>query len=85
MDPNEVLRLLRELTETADADEYAANQLYVEVAEKFRALDEWMSKGGFLPDAWLPVRSTSLGEQYVTSDQAQAIQDDIEQHFGGLR
>lgn len=51
MDPNETLKRLRELSEQGfpttdnleDADEFHA---------LFRDLDEWLSKGGFLPTAW---------------------------------
>lgn len=59
MDPNETLRRLREKVREARAD--AEVQGYVNlgdavaVLEYFAALDEWLSKGGFLPEAWRPV------------------------------
>lgn len=43
MDPNETLRLLREALLDEDAEM---------TAECAQTLDEWLSKGGFLPDAW---------------------------------
>jgi hypothetical protein len=50
MDPNATLAGLRELVERVqngtgrvDADEFA---------EKFEALDGWITKGGFLPADW---------------------------------
>jgi hypothetical protein len=54
MDVNETLRRLRQLIvdqELADSSEESA-KLGWEAAELFRALDEWLSKGGFLPDDW---------------------------------
>lgn len=42
MDPNEALRLLRKY----------ASDTGGEFGEQFEALDEWLSKGGFLPAAW---------------------------------
>jgi hypothetical protein len=42
MDPNEALRLLRK---------YASDTPGA-LGEQFEALDEWLSKGGFLPTAW---------------------------------
>lgn len=57
MDPNETLKQIRshiaamnaaDLAEDAAAYAFAAMQL----AESVEALDEWLKKGGFLPDAW---------------------------------
>ena len=42
MDPNEALKMIRE----------AATQDAQDMIEPFEALDEWLCKGGFLPDAW---------------------------------
>jgi len=47
MDPNETLRRIRELSERGYDEDDAAS-----VVEAFRDLDEWLSKGGFLPSAW---------------------------------
>lgn len=52
MDPSETLEELRELVQEAfdysSDPEYVANAL----AEKFNELDEWLGKGGALPDDW---------------------------------
>lgn len=54
MDPNAALRRIREsiadMDSTQDDDElyYAFTAL-----EHFRALDEWLSKGGFKPNEWV--------------------------------
>jgi hypothetical protein len=57
MNPNETLRLMREAMQTylqgeATRDREvmadAASDLYTHAA----ALDTWLSRGGFLPDAW---------------------------------
>lgn len=54
MDPDEALRILRLTAKQMDADEnpliFAAHAN--ELIEHFTALDEWLSKGGFLPAAW---------------------------------
>lgn len=54
MDPNETLRLLRltiaQLRVDADPDVRQAHAY--EIAEYAESLDEWISKGGFLPLAW---------------------------------
>lgn len=52
MDPNEALRRLRRLCEAlSDRDDYD-NEVAGELAGQFEALDQWISKGGFLPDDW---------------------------------
>lgn len=50
MDPTALLSELRELCswEQANGDGSFAE----EIVEKFTALDEWISKGGFLPYPW---------------------------------
>lgn len=68
MDPNEALKGLRRSIKNAresgeledNEAEYAALQGVFEYAE---ALDEWLSRGGFLPDAWNQptYRGPSLG------------------------
>jgi hypothetical protein len=54
MDPNETLRLLRLTISQALVDEDPGVQTahLGEIAEYFRALDEWLSRGGFAPKAW---------------------------------
>jgi hypothetical protein len=56
MDPNTVLRALRQLT--ARIDEISANpdrdwsDVALEALEGIDALDGWLTRGGFLPEAW---------------------------------
>lgn len=52
MDPNEALRVVREAARRL-LDEYDAEAAY-ELAERFVALDEWLTRGGFLPAVWWP-------------------------------
>jgi hypothetical protein len=69
MDPNETLATLR--TEAGDIITCIATDpegsdgriiaAAADMAEAFEALDEWLSKGGFLPDAWAP-KSPAYGE-----------------------
>jgi hypothetical protein len=53
MDPNTALRDLREAIAEYDND---MNKTAAGPADRLReaagTLDEWLSKGGFLPDAW---------------------------------
>lgn len=53
MDPNMTLHELRELCGEALAE--SGNKradLVDEIAERFDALDQWLSRGGFVPSAW---------------------------------
>jgi hypothetical protein len=43
MDPNAALRELREAIHQDDTHT---------AAERFEALDEWLSRGGYLPERW---------------------------------
>lgn len=58
MDPNETLKRLQQLHAQyeivggeARRDAWKVEHM-PEFLELFAALDEWISKGGFLPDAW---------------------------------
>lgn len=51
MDPNETLRIIRAQVGMI-LDENDGNSPEA-LAEAVRNLDEWMSKGGFSPDAWV--------------------------------
>lgn len=63
MDPNETLRQIRELLavqhqyedDTTTAGVAARRLAEREIAEHAEALDNWLSRGGFLPDAWRDV------------------------------
>ena len=54
MDPNVALDEMREALKTAGTT--ADNGEWIEAAERAMdraaALDEWLSKGGFLPEGW---------------------------------
>jgi hypothetical protein len=58
LDPNKTLevlraisaRILRNIDEDVALDEDEVSTL----CESFQALDEWISKKGFLPEAWKP-------------------------------
>jgi hypothetical protein len=53
MDPNAALAIVRA----------ALDDMPEEAAEAFRGLDEWLSRGGFLPEAWeRPLASRSWAE-----------------------
>jgi hypothetical protein len=56
MDPDAALDAAREALEALDArDERQrtwSNPELESLVESFRALDEWITKGGFLPAAW---------------------------------
>ena len=54
MDPNQVLKdaraALHEYISTDDDDLIA--EAAVKIIEGFQVLDQWLSKGGFLPNEW---------------------------------
>jgi hypothetical protein len=56
MDPNATLDRIRELVASINKndglDEDDFQSMASELAEYVEALDEWISKGGFLPTAW---------------------------------
>lgn len=54
MDPNQALEDIRSAAREADYALHDISRLlaYARMAEHFEALDQWLSKGGFLPDAW---------------------------------
>lgn len=52
MDPNETLRRIRELSRRILDDGPLNDHVNEELAELCEALDEWLSRGGFLPKAW---------------------------------
>lgn len=65
MDPNETLRLLRAwavyyLDADAPIDRNAPRAS--DAAEAVQALDDWLSSGGLLPEAWQKVRYGQNGE-----------------------
>jgi len=52
MDPNAALANLRALVAESEAGDVDPRDTAEEFHEQFAALDEWLSKGGFLPTAW---------------------------------
>lgn len=56
MDPNATLEEIRQIIQRADNECAAGNDLQLADAHRLldcvQALDEWISKGGFLPKAW---------------------------------
>jgi len=51
LDPNKCLKELRLLV-YEDASVHTAAYNYDELAERFKALDEWIMNGGLLPADW---------------------------------
>lgn len=64
MDPNATLKEIRNLQaevtrrRLAGGSTYHIADLLSAIAERCEALDGWLSKGGFLPDAWTPKDSS---------------------------
>lgn len=58
MDPNAALRTIRSIVKqvlTADQsriDPLALQAAALEMSEAFDGLDEWLTRGGFLPEMW---------------------------------
>lgn len=58
MDPNQTLAEIRQLTDRLlnhDYGSYNHEEVAfdgVTLAEKFQALDEWLTKNGFTPNTW---------------------------------
>lgn len=50
MDPNETLADLRNMFSLSHGDMETAD--VAAIRDRFDALDEWLSKGGFLPGDW---------------------------------
>jgi hypothetical protein len=62
MDPDVALKNARRAVENMDTElDYVDSGAAVELMEAFTALDEWLSKGGFLPRVWAR-RSIQLNE-----------------------
>ncbi len=81
MDPNTTLQELLDLAnavlfggftqEDADSAAIAAE----EMAERVVALHEWISNGGFLPDAWQEVRAAALNPAAKKIQELQQMMD----------
>lgn len=94
MDPNETLRRLRRLQEKFQTGGRMENSrdLADEMAELFEALDGWLSKGGFLPDAWKQAPTAEKDPEFCCSKCGgtgveyaawiDANTGDVNDHFG---
>jgi len=56
MDPNATLQMLRDLLggDSSGKSDFHKKNAWMEAEELFQALDDWLSKGGALPKAWIP-------------------------------
>jgi hypothetical protein len=73
MDPNEALRIIREIVRSIVDDGNEDFYASLELAETFDGLDEWIKGGGFLPKAWKPrvtevVPSMSANSQWLNDN-----------------
>jgi hypothetical protein len=70
MDPNEILARLREaLSDYRNSDGSESIWTALEsVAELFEALDGWLSRGGFLPDAWQQSGRCPMSDQEALTE-----------------
>lgn len=81
MDPDETLRLLREAYSRFEDVRGAESGPVVDAASDMRdavvALDEWLSRGGFLPAAWRRSLGMSAEQAHVLLDGVTAVEKDI--------
>lgn len=77
MDPNAALKDLRDAVTgfylSADSNDDGGPIDGGEIAEKFEALDEWLSKGGFAPAAWGGPTGTVDPAREVPADEIKAL------------
>lgn len=58
MDADNTLKAIRDIVDEVLGDDEEAHESLddaeklIEFAERFRALDEWLTRGGFLPAGW---------------------------------
>lgn len=75
MDPDATLATMRDLRQaimtSTGGDEDALRSDAFELAELVEALDEWLTKGGFLPTEWNAMRSPLRA---TSTDAVQRIQ-----------
>ena len=67
MDPNAALKRLRVLATLASeekSDSWRVAYLF-DFVEQFESLDEWLSRGGFLPDDWRKMRGPTFPGEVV--------------------
>lgn len=74
MDPNETLAKIRQAIadfNEPDTDSVEYLGAVDELIDSFKALDEWIRNGGFLPDAWRPESPQALADLLRDWVQAQ--------------
>lgn len=80
MDPNATLAAIRQLidTEFRDVENGVAvsRTRLAELAEHFRALDEWLTRGGFAPHAWR-LLDVQWRDHDLGPDEARSIPDPL--------
>lgn len=52
MDPDWCLNELRGMADGWESSGYSAEESAAQLASYFQILDQWLSRGGFLPKAW---------------------------------
>lgn len=77
MDPNQALADIRRLISEADSQDTdtpegaaRALSLLTEAAWAFDGLDEWMSRGGFMPKIWARAQKPHGGERRLPRELA---------------
>jgi hypothetical protein len=67
MDPNEILRELRRWAKAMSTGNHAGptpSLREMSMADLFESLDEWLTKGGFMPDAWDTAYSSKEAKEW---------------------
>jgi hypothetical protein len=59
MDPNAALKQIRSLIELVRQDKITDSELY-DLAYLIEGLDNWLSKGGVLPEAWEMIQARMI-------------------------
>lgn len=92
MDPNACLariRILQTLIESGPQDPDSMHYHANELSEAMQDMDEWLSKGGFLPDAWDSKKGLAQLLQPIDTEVqcgTAALDEALDgEHFGGLR
>jgi len=93
-DPNLALSTIRDLGRRIREDHTASRaRLGLALAEHLLDLDEWISKGGVLPDDWQPMESLDgripplafRVEEAISAEQAYQFADEIASRYFGDR
>lgn len=83
MDPNELLEALRDcaqelIGEVENANrvgiaDFSSSETAYKMAEKFEALDTWLTRGGFLPSDWKS-QSRNMHERIDAIEREQVLE-----------